>query len=374
MVETHLDTGSTVVMPKPQLDALLARLRESGYQTIGPHIRENALLYEPIQSIADLPRGYTSEQDAGQYRLVADGLPRYFDITPGPHTWKQYLFPPRETFFKLHKNAAWAEQAASPPTARYALIGVRACEIAAINIQDRVFLREDFSDPMYRERRQNLFILSVNCLHPGGTCFCASMGTGPRVTGGFDLNLTELEDVFLLDVGSELGCQLLEGLTLQPASAFLLQASQKGLEHATHKMGRSLDIRDLPDLLLKTIEHPHWNTVARRCLSCTSCTQVCPTCFCWDAVEHPNLGGNLTSRERVWDSCFNPGYSSLAGGGNNRPTVRSRYRQWLTHKLGTWKQQFDVLGCVGCGRCITWCPVGIDLTEEIPALREEVHS
>jgi sulfhydrogenase subunit beta (sulfur reductase) len=374
MADTHLDTGSTVLLPKPLLDELLSRLRASGYQTVGPHVRENALMYEPIQSIADLPQGYTSEQDAGRYRLSAGGHTRYFDVTPGPHTWKQFLFPPRETFFKLRKNAAWAEQPDSTAPARYALIGVRACEIAAIGIQDRVFLREDFYDPLYRERRQNLFILSVNCLHPGGTCFCASMGTGPRVAGGFDLNLTELEDEFLLEIGSELGCRLLAGMTLQPASAFKLQAAQKSLEHAVHEMGRSLDIHDLPDLLLNSLEHPRWKTVAKRCLSCASCTQVCPTCFCWDVVEHPNLGGNLTSRERVWDSCFNPGYSALAGGGNTRPTVRSRYRQWLTHKLGSWKQQFDVLGCVGCGRCITWCPVGIDLTEEIPALREEVRS
>lgn len=374
MVDIHLDPGSTVSLPKPQLDILLNRLRESGYQTVGPHIQENALLYSPIQSLADLPKGYSSEQDAGKYRLVANGHSRYFDITPGPHTWKQFLFPPRETLFKLRRNAAWEEQPPSAAFPRYALIGVRACEIAAIGVQDRVFLRDDFSDPIYREIRRSIFILSANCLHPGGTCFCESMGTGPRVTGGFDLNLTELDDTFLLETGSELGCQILEGMNLQPASAFLLQACQKGLERSSREMGRKLETGDLPDLLLKSIEHPHWNVVARRCMSCASCTQVCPTCFCWDVAEHPNLGGNLTSRERVWDSCFNPGYSSLAGGGNPRPTVRSRYRQWLTHKLGTWKQQFDVLGCVGCGRCITWCPVGIDLTEEIPALRKEANS
>lgn len=373
MAEIHLDTGSTAVMPKSQMDNLLARFHEAGYQTIGPRVRDHALLYTPIQSLADLPRGYTSEENAGQYRLVYSGHTRYFDITPGPHTWKQYLFPPRESLLNFQKKAGWEGQTALKPQPRYAFIGVRACEIAAIGIQDRVFLRDDFTDPLYRERRENIFILSVNCMNPGGTCFCASMDTGPRVKTGFDLNLTELEDVFLLEIGSELGCQLLEGLNLQPASAFMLQSSQKGMDRAVKRMGRTLDISDLPDLLIRNTEHPHWSVVARRCLSCASCTLVCPTCFCWDVQEHPNLNATSSNRERVWDSCFNPGYSYQAGG-NTRPTVRSRYRQWLTHKLGTWKLQFDVLGCVGCGRCITWCPVGIDLTEEIETLRKESRS
>jgi sulfhydrogenase subunit beta (sulfur reductase) len=176
--------------------------------------------------------------------------------------------------------------------------------------------------------------------------------------------------VFLLELGSELGRSVLNGLTYQPASAFVLQAAQKGLERATHQMGRSLDIEGLPELLLGNIEHPHWAEVGQRCLSCANCTQVCPTCFCWDTQDLTDLSGQSTQRVRVWDSCFNPSYSYQAGG-NTRPTVRSRYRQWLTHKLGSWPQQFDTLGCVGCGRCITWCPVGIDLTQEVSALRKE---
>ena len=135
-------------------------------------------------------------------------------------------------------------------------------------------------------------------------------------------------------------------------------------------MGRKLQMDDLPALLEDRLELHHWNEVAKRCLSCGNCTQVCPTCFCWDAVDHTDLLATSTFRDRVWDSCFNPQYSYVFGG-STRPTIKSRYRQWLTHKLGTWKQQYGIFGCTGCGRCITWCPVGIDLTEEIPALRKE---
>jgi formate hydrogenlyase subunit 6/NADH:ubiquinone oxidoreductase subunit I len=163
----------------------------------------------------------------------------------------------------------------------------------------------------------------------------------------------------------------LAGLNLQPASAFLLQAASKGLEDARKRMGRHVpDPGSLPELLLRNLDHPQWDDVAKRCLSCTNCTQVCPTCFCWDASDQPSLSGNHSKRVRTWDSCFNPDYSYIAGG-NTRPNTRARYRQWLTHKMASWKYQFDVLGCVGCGRCITWCPAGIDLTAEIAALRME---
>jgi ferredoxin len=197
------------------------------------------------------------------------------------------------------------------------------------------------------------------------------MGTGPRVKGVYDLNLTELDDSFLLEIGSELGLSVISNLPYEAASSFQLNAAGQELDLASRQMGRELDTRDLPDLLLNHLESPHWKKVAERCLSCTNCTQVCPTCFCWDALDTISLDGNETRRERVWDSCFNPGYSYQAGG-NTRPTIFSRYRQWLSHKLGTWKQQYGTFGCVGCGRCITWCPAGIDITVEVATLREEV--
>ena len=369
MSETNLTLGSRCILPQEGFDQLLALLREQGYETLGPRVREAALTYGPIEGLADLPQGYTSEQNAGHYRLVDAGHKRYFDITPGAQSWKQFLFPPRSELFKLHKeNGQWLGVSAQPPP-RYAFIGVRGCEMAAIAVQDKVFIRPDFSDPSYAQRRANLFILAVDCLHPGGTCFCASMGTGPEVQEGFDLKLTELEDTFLVQVGTEAGLALIQRLETTQASEEQLHAAQAGLEQARQSMGRSLpDPVSIPELLLNNLEHPHWDDVAARCLSCTSCTQVCPTCFCWDVEDETSLDGRTTTRVRLWDSCFNPAFSGQAGG-NIRPTTHSRYRQWLTHKLGSWQQQFGVLGCVGCGRCITWCPTGIDLTEEIAAMR-----
>ena len=365
------EIGSTISIQKRDFDTLLIRLQEAGYQTLGPRVKNDTLVYEPIEGLKDLPQGYITEQEAGRFRLIHTGHGRYFDLIPGAQSWKQFLFPPRLELFTLQKNSKnWEMIMPTQEKHVYAFIGVRACELAAIQIQDKAFLREDFNDPVYRARREKVFIIAINCLHPAGTCFCVSMETGPRVKDGFDICMTELDDVFLLTIGSELARNLLEGIPYEPASAFLLNNAERGLENATQQMGLTLDISDLPGLILNNLDNSYWQEIAKRCLSCANCTQVCPTCFCWDATDQMNLSGIETRRERVWDSCFNPGYSYQAGG-NTRPTINSRYRQWLSHKMGTWKQQYNTFGCVGCGRCVTWCPAEIDLTQEISALRKE---
>ena len=371
--ERRPEIGSTISIQKLAFNTILDRLRETGYQTIGPRVKNDTLVYEPIESLNDLPQGYVTEQEAGRFRLIHTGHARYFDLIPGAQSWKQFLFPPRLELFTLQKKSKnWELITPKQEMPSYAFIGVRACEMAAIQIQDKAFLRQDFSDPVYRTRREKAFILAVNCLHPAGTCFCASMETGPRVKDGFDLSMTELDDVFLLTIGSELARNLLGGIPFELAGAFVLNNAERGIENATQQMGRTLDISDLPEMILKNLDNSYWQEIAKRCLSCANCTQVCPTCFCWDALDHLDLNLTETLRERVWDSCFNPGYSYMAGG-NTRPTISSRYRQWLSHKMGTWKQQYGTFGCVGCGRCITWCPAEIDLTKEISELRKEAH-
>ena len=369
MSEERLDIGSTYAIKKTDFDSLLARLKEKGFQTLGPKIENASLVYGSISQLADLPQGYASEQEAGHFRLTRTNHERYFDYVPGAHSWKQFLFPSRLELFTLRKNDGWTTEFPSAEQQKYAFIGVRGCELSAIQIQDGIFIRDDYTDPVYEKRRQNLFILTVNCLQPAGACFCTSLQTGPKAAPGFDLSITELDDVFLLEIGSEMGRLILQGLPVEAASAFLLQAAQKGLERATRQIKRELDTSDLPELMLNSLDHAHWHTIAERCLSCGSCTQVCPTCFCWDTVDTSDLLGHETKRERIWDSCFNIGYSYQAGG-NTRPTIHARYRQWLSHKLGTWKEQYGTLGCVGCGHCIVWCPAGIDLTKEVPAFRK----
>ncbi|MEP7355692.1 MAG: 4Fe-4S dicluster domain-containing protein [Anaerolineales bacterium] len=364
-------TAAQVTIPKSALQKIFDALLAADFLVVGPTVREGAIIYDEIEKIEQLPIGWTDEQRPGAYRLKPRADQRYFGFVVGPQSWKKYLFPANLKLFSTRKaGASFEVQANDEPPPKYAFIGVRGCELAAIAVQDRTFLEGAIQEPHYKARREKAFILAVNCTEPGGTCFCVSMKTGPKCGSGFDLALTELNDAFLVEVGSPLGAEMLAETGWRPAGAFELNHAARALAEAETNMGRTLDTRDLPNLLYENLEHPRWDQLAQRCLSCANCTMVCPTCFCSDVEDVADLTGANTERVRVWDSCFNPDFSSVYGG-HLRPTIRSRYRQWLTHKLASWIDQFGTSGCVGCGRCITWCPVGIDLTEEVAAIRGE---
>lgn len=357
------------------LDALFDALVADGFAPVGPRVRDGAIVYEPIRHASDLPRGVSDEQDAGRYRLTTPGHDAFFGFAVGPHSWKRELFPARLRTWTAHKLDGGGVTFTPEPgdQTRRAFVGVRACEIAAIAIQDRVFMGGTYHDADYASRRRDIAIIAVQCTRPARTCFCASMGTGPRATAGFDLALTEVErdgsdHFFIVEVGSALGARLMSRVPSHDATAFDMDAAEGRLCRAERGMGRAIDSQGLPALLARSHDAPRWQAVAERCLSCTNCTMACPTCFCSSVDDVPSLDGDRAERWRRWDSCFNADFSYIHGGAVRR-TPASRYRQWLTHKLGNWWEQFGTSGCVGCGRCITWCPVGIDLTEEVAALR-----
>ncbi len=372
MPEFTPNIGAFVSIQKRDLQLVLEALKRAGFTLIGPTVDESAIVYDEIEGIDDLPIGWTDVQEPASYRISRRQDDAYFGYTVGPHSWKKFLFPPRQRLFRVEKkNGSFQVIDEEEPAPRFAFIGVRGCELQAIHIQDRVFLGGPYQDPNYKARRQQVFVLAVNCTEPGGTCFCASLGTGPQVGSGFDIALTELDDTFIVEVGSEVGATMMRDVPWRPTSAFELQQAREALASAVKNMGRQLDTSDLPNLLYDNLEHERWNQVAARCLSCANCTMVCPTCFCNDVLDVSDLKGEQFERVRVWDSCFSIEFSHVHGG-NIRPHTRARYRQWLTHKFASWIDQFGILGCVGCGRCITWCPVGIDVTEEIDAIRGEV--
>ena len=362
-----------------RLDDLLALLRADGWNLVGPRVRDGAIVYDEIASAADLPVGWTDEQAPGLYRIRKRDDSAHFGYVVGPHSWKKFLFPPSHTLWSAKRTEDGIEvQPTSDPPRRTAFIGVRACELAAIAVQDGVLMNGSFVDADYRARRENVLLVAVNCGQAGGTCFCVSMNTGPRARGGYDIALTEVlggEHRFVADSGSERGAVLLAKLRAAEASADDVSAADAAVENAASQMGRSMDTDGIKDLLQRNYENPRWDDVALRCLSCTNCTMVCPTCFCSTIEDVPDLSMENAERVRRWDSCFTDDFSYIHGG-NMRPSVSSRYRHWITHKLSTWYDQFGTSGCVGCGRCITWCPPGIDITEEVRAIRasEEASS
>jgi sulfhydrogenase subunit beta (sulfur reductase) len=377
--------GAWVWLPDDGLQAVIDALRGDGLRVVGPQVADGAVVYRDLARAADLPKGWIDEQDGGHYRLKRDDTAGSFDHVVGPHSLKNFLFPARETIGRfLREDGTWRQLEDLPEEPPLAVIGVRACDLAGLAIQDRVFLGGEAVDPGYQRRRESLFLVAVNCRRAAATCFCHSTGCGPAVSSGFDLALTEIGDRFACEVGSERGAALLasvaKAVSLEPCTADEVAAAREqpaALEAAMHARQsqpgaprpRSLETEGIRDLLFDNLEHPRWEEVASRCLSCTNCTLVCPTCFCASVSEVADLSGDAVERERHWASCFTLDHARMHGA-SVRSSTASRYRQWLTHKLAGWIDQFGTSGCTGCGRCITWCPVGIDITEEVAAIRE----
>jgi sulfhydrogenase subunit beta (sulfur reductase) len=365
------ESAGPEVIDRAGLDALIALLRAEGYRVVGPQAVDGAIVYETLENGDALPAGWLDEQEPGRYRLFRGPDQAVFGHTVGPQGWKRVLFPPRQKLWEGERHGSQftieTVEIDAPPTA---LLGVRGCELAAIAVQDRVFLEGDFVDAGYAARRASLFIVAVNCGRSTSTCFCVSMDTGPKVRAGFDLALTELcgggRHDFVVEAGSARGAALLERLDRRPACAADLDAAQAAVANAASTQVRTMR-PDAEQILKANLEHHRWTEVASRCLNCTNCTLVCPTCFCSTVEDVSDLTGDHIGRERRWDSCFTLEFSYIHGGSIRREGA-SRYRQWLTHKLAHWHDQFGSSGCVGCGRCIAWCPVGIDITEEVAAI------
>ena len=363
--------GLAGVLATARLGAIIDVLLAKGFTVHAPVLDHGTLLIRPIDSVDELPRGIIDDQEAGTHRLrhQAD---RYFDYTVPADSWKRLFFPPRLRMWQAAVQDGHISISTEPePDGPVALFGVRGCDLEAIQVQDRVFMGGAHPDPHYRSRREGAFIVAVNCARATSTCFCTSMGTGPKAKGSHDLGLTELTDGsgrFLVEAISERGAEVLAALHLTPATQEDVALADGTVAATAASITRTMPL-DIAQTLRGAFESPRWQSIADRCLSCGNCTLVCPTCFC-SAVEHTTDLAGVAQHTRRWDSCFNSGHSYIHGG-SVRGSTAPRYRQWLTHKLSTWHDQFDTAGCSGCGRCIAWCPVAIDITQEAHAFTTE---
>jgi len=367
---------NSVIVESRDLKSLFDALNAQNYLILGPALGDGAIVYDELTAVDDLPRGWTDEQDGATYRLKKRGDDALFGYNVGPHSWKKFLFPSSHRLWTAESSSDGLKiTEEKQEKKKFAFIGVRACELKAILIQDKVFLNSGHTDSVYQARREDAFIVAVNCSQAANTCFCVSMNTGPRAESGFDLCLTEVlndgQHYFIVETGSARGEEILaqvphkHEIPEQEMEATLQAIAAK----TAAQMGRVMDTDNIQSLLQNNFEHPRWDDVASRCLTCANCTMACPTCFCSTVEDVTDLTGDHAERWRRWDSCFTLDFTYM-NHGHARSSAKSRYRQWMTHKLSTWFDQFGSSGCVGCGRCITWCPVAIDLTEEVRAIRE----
>lgn len=359
------------VLPRSRLGELMSALRARGYEVVGPTPRDGAIVYQPISSDAELPIGLTDAQEPGRYRLEKRDDQAVFGYATGPSSFKQYFHVPEERLFRVHREGKSLRFVPEPVvTPKLALFGARGCDLAALAVLDRVLVADRYRDERYAARRSDVIVVAVHCGSPSTSCFCTSMGTGPRAGGPWDLALTELvegDHRFVVETGSAVGVTLVRELELASASVTERVRAAKVPVTTAERITRRLDTVGLRERLAANPGAPRFDEVAKRCLACANCTQVCPTCFCTTLDDFTELDGASAERRRRWDSCFTLDFSHVHGG-PVRPSTAARYRQWLTHKLSTWHDQFGTSGCVGCGRCITWCPVGIDITEEAAAV------
>ncbi len=371
--KTEQDFTKVVVIDRKHFDFLINAITKRGYKVIGPKVHDRAIIYDTIRNSSDLPLGWSDEQNSGKYRLLNQSNQALFGFNSTPHSWKSLLHNPKSLWWKSKREGnKFTIIPEAAENQNFAFLGVRSCDLNAISILDKVFINSPFNDHRYRNRRSNIFIAAVNCTQAGGTCFCYSMNTGPEITQGYDLVMTEVVNeerhYFVVSAGTPKGLEILNEIPCTEANIHEIETAASLVDKTKTKMGRTIDTTGIKQTLYNNSESPCWQEIAKRCLTCANCTMVCPTCFCSTVEDVTDLTGNQTERWRKWDSCFTMDFSYIHGG-SIRPSVYSRYRQWLTHKFASWQDQFGTLGCVGCGRCITWCPAGIDVTEEINSLK-----
>ena len=359
------------ILTKTHFNDFIRLLRNQGYDVVGPQVKDDAIVYDKLNNSEQFPIGVHDDQTPGSYSLLKTDETSWFSWANGPQALKPLVFSPQEKLWSATKDEqnklSFVENISE--SSPIAVIGVRACDLSALAIQDKHFLESDFRDPYYESRRENLLLIAINCSHPAQTCFCVAADTGPEAKTGFDLVLTELAESFLISAGTVRGDELLQQLNLETATEENLSLAKQQADHA-----REIQTRVIPEVkslknLVNQLEHSQWDEIAKRCLSCGNCTAVCPSCFCHSEKDQPVLDGSQTDHVRLWDSCFNQQHSYIHGI-VIRAETKTRYRQWLTHKFSTWFDQYGRSGCVGCGRCISWCPVGIDVTEELAVICE----
>jgi len=332
-------------LKKDRLERFLERLLEER-DVFAPKRRDDLVMLEKIDSVSDVVMDYENTKASPKF----------------------VLFPQRETLFGYRAGKGRVEMDVPPGKEKgQVLFGIRPCDARGLLLLEKVF-GGDCSDPYYADKRARTVVVSLGCVDPNPACFCRATGGGPCSSEGSDLFFMDLGDRYLIEVESEKGAALLEAPVFDDADEEALALSAKIRNQAEASMKPLVLKKDLKGQLERLFDDPVWSDMAETCLGCGICTYLCPTCHCFDLCDE---GAGLSGeRIRVWDSCQFPLFTQQASGFNPRPTVKERFRQRIMHKFSYLPETQGMPGCVGCGRCVTECPVNLDIREVMISLAE----
>ncbi|MGD0276344.1 MAG: 4Fe-4S dicluster domain-containing protein [Syntrophales bacterium] len=313
-------------------------------------ISEERLVFAPVKQEGQV---LFKALEKGEEPLV-----RYANSKNAP---KNFFFPHTELMMKYTrtpKGMTFKEKGPEAPEA--VLFGVRPCDARSLVLLDRLFDQEKYRDNYYIERRARITVISMACVHPPyATCFCTSVDGAPVSSDGADILITDVEDNYLVEFLSEKGQKYLSYFGNAAADEAAVARKEEIARQAASEIKSHIPAKEIKPILDVNFEHPFWNTIHQKCLACGTCTFLCPTCHCFDISDEVKGADGI--RIRNWDSCMFPLFTLETSGHNPRTTQKERWRQRAMHKFKYYVDNFNAIACVGCGRCVMYCPVNIDI-------------
>lgn len=315
------------------------------------------------------------EELTKEYKVLVpahvEGVSRFTTYQPGLELAleENVTMPPKDIFFpqteKMYKFKTQGKsldiEEIQPEEGLQVIFGLRSCDLKSIECLDQVFLTKGFVDGFYQEKRDRALLIGLSCVKPMEACFCTSMGVNPQQGVGADIQA--------YDLGEKLGWEGMteKGQALLAKVANLLTEEEVTLP-SVEEFNLAVDIEGVPEKLKEMFDHPIWDDISRKCLNCSACSYICPTCHCFDIDNE--VRGQDGVKIRCWDSCMFGEYTAMAGGHQPRPGKKERVRNRFMHKLRYFPERYNMLLCTGCGRCVVTCPVNLDITDVIRKIQE----